>query len=203
MLLLVLVARTALGQAQDFRFHWAPSPIEDDQGTRFSKAVGYEVYVSRDGGADELMATVENDTTYTLAAQPGVIHRLRVVALDALGNRSVSSEWSDPVYFEESRDSQVPVAAELQQNYPNPFNPETRLVYGIPASIAAGDPVRLDIYSVDGRLVRTMEIDRTPGWHEVVWDGTDNGGRNASTGMYVTRLVVGSMVETNKMTMLK
>ncbi len=50
---------------------------------------------------------------------------------------------------------------------------------------------------------QTMEVERTPGWHEVVWDGTDDGGRVQATGMYVTRLVVGAMVETQKMTMLK
>ena len=203
MLLLVLAARSALAQTRDFNFHWAPSPVLDDKGISYPAAVEYEVYVSRDGGEDELMATVVGDTTYTLTAEPGIIHRLRVVALDASGNRSVTSEWSDPLFYEESRGGEVPGAAALQQNYPNPFNPETRLVYGIPGDIVDSDPVRLDIFSVDGRLVRTMEVDRSPGWHEVVWDGTDNRGRNASTGMYVSRLVVGSMIETNKMTMLK
>ncbi len=77
------------------------------------------------------------------------------------------------------------------------------MVYGIPAEISDSDRVRLDIFSLDGRLVRTLDVDRTPGWHEVVWDGTDDRGRNQATGMYVQRLMVGTMVETRKMTMVK
>jgi hypothetical protein len=146
---------------------------------------------------------VVGDTTYTLSADPGIIHRIRVAGVDAAGNLSPLSEWSDPIYFEETRQNSVPGAAALQQNYPNPFNPETRVVYGIPADVTPRDRVQLDIFSVDGRLVRTMDVDRTPGWHEVVWDGTDDRGRVQATGLYVTRLVVGSMVETQKMTMVK
>ena len=70
----------------------------------------------------------------------------------------------------------VPPAGALDGNYPNPFNPETRIRYGIPADIATGTPVRLEIYGIDGRRVRSFTVDRTPGWHEVTWDGTDDRG---------------------------
>lgn len=200
---LLLVAQGALAQDLDFDFHWAPSPLVDGQGNDRPEAVEYEVYLSRDGGFDELIATVVGDTTFTLSASPGVVHRIRVAGLDASGRTSQKSEWSDPLFFEDSRGSAVPGAAALGQNYPNPFNPETRLVYGIPGDITSSEQVHLDIFSVDGRLVKTMEVERTPGWHEVVWDGTDDRGRVQATGMYVTRLVVGAMVETQKMTMLK
>lgn len=199
----ILAAGSAQAQSRDFRFHWAPSPLIDDDGNTRPKAVEYQVYLSRDGGLDELIAKVSGDTTYTLAADPGITHRIRVAGVDAAGNVSPLSEWSDPIFFEESRGTSVPGAASLQQNYPNPFNPETRVVYGIPAEISDSDRVRLDIFSLDGRLVRTLDVDRTPGWHEVVWDGTDDRGRNQATGMYVQRLMVGTMVETRKMTMVK
>ncbi len=202
-LLILLAAGAAQAQNQDFRFHWSASPVIDGDGIVRPEAVEYRVYLSRDGGLDELIATVVGDTIYTLSAEPGIIHRIRVAGVDAAGKISPKSEWSDPIYFEETRDSSLPAAAALQQNYPNPFNPETRLVYGIPSDITASDHVSLEIFSVDGRLVRTLEVDRTPGWHEVVWDGTDDRGRIAATGMYVTRLVAGTSVETGKMTMLK
>lgn len=206
-LLLVLAALLAAGSAQaqsrDFLFHWAPSPLVDSEGNIRPEAVEYQVYLSRDGGLDQRVATVVGDTTYILRADPGVLHRIRVAGVDAAGKVSPLSEWSDPIYFEETRDSAVPGAAALQQNYPNPFNPETRVVYGIPTEVALSDRVQLDVFSIDGRLVRSLNVDRTPGWHEVIWDGTDDRGRTQATGLYVTRLVVGTMVETQKMTMVK
>jgi flagellar hook assembly protein FlgD len=63
--------------------------------------------------------------------------------------------------------------------------------------------MRKAIYNVNGELVRNLEVDRTPGWHEVMWDGTNERGVVASTGLYLTRFMVGSMVTTGKMTMVK
>ena len=202
-LMALLMAGVAQAQNQDYRFHWSPSPTIDDDGNSRPEAVEYEVFLSTDGGFDELIATVVGDTIYTLSAAPGIVHRIRVVGIDAAGTASPRSEWSEPIFFEESRDGSLPGAAALGQNYPNPFNPETSLVYGIPVDVSDGDRVQLDIFSLDGRLVKSMDVDRTPGWHEVVWNGTDSRGRVAATGMYVTRLVVGAYVETQKMTMLK
>lgn len=203
--LLALAAGGALAQTQDVRFHWAPSPAVDDQGEPLPHAVGYQVWLRSDSDQPRLVSTVTGDTVYTLVAEPGVVQRIRVCGFDNLGRMSVFSDWSDPVYFEgEVRSGDgVPSAGALDGNYPNPFNPETRIRYGVPADIATGTPVRLEVYGIDGRRVRAFTVDRTPGWHEVIWDGTDDRGIVQSTGMYVTRFVVGTKAETGKMTMLK
>jgi len=91
----------------------------------------------------------------------------------------------------------------LKANYPNPLNPQTRIVYGVPETIKSSDPVRLEIFTLQGHRVKTLTVDRTPGWHEVTWDGKDERGRVTSAGMYVTRFVVGTSVQTGKMTMVK
>ncbi|MFO7607830.1 MAG: hypothetical protein R6X35_01350 [Candidatus Krumholzibacteriia bacterium] len=201
----VLAAGGALAQTQAVNFHWAPSPDADGQGNPLPEAVGYQVWLRRDADLPQQVATVMGDTVYTLQAEPGVVQRIRVCGFDSQGRVSPYSEWSDPVYFEgEVRGGDgVPGAGALGGNYPNPFNPETRIRYGVPEDLATGDPLRLEIYGIDGRRVRAFPVDRTPGWHEVTWDGTDDRGVVQSTGMYVTRLVVGTRVETGKMTMLK
>ena len=200
-----VLAGAAAAQTQDIRFHWAPSPAVDELGDPLPAAVGYEVWLRRDADPAESIATVQGDTVYTLKAAAGVVHRIRVRAFDGQGRLSSFSEWSDPVYFEgEVRSGDgVPPAGVLGPNYPNPFNPETRIRYGIPETLGAAAPVRLEIYGIDGKRVRSFAVDRSPGWHEVIWDGTDDRGVVQSTGMYVTRLVVGTKVETGKMTMLK
>ena len=114
------------------------------------------------------------------------------------------SPYSDPIYFSyENGVPDLPGGPELAPNYPNPFNPETTIAYAVPANIPSGQRVRLEIFSVNGQRVRRFDVDRSPGWHEVSWNGRDDSGMIAATGMYVTMFAIGDKVVTNKMTMLK
>ncbi len=203
LILTILTASAALAQQKDVQFHWNPSPVIDEGGIVRPAAVSYEVWLRKGDESDRLIATV-SDTTFLFSADPGDSQRVRVRGVDEIGLRSVMSEWSDPIFFEIGGDIvTVPIGAQLKANYPNPFNPETRIVYGIPEDIQDSDNVRLEIFTVQGYLVRTLQVNRSPGWHEVVWNGRDNRGMVTSTGMYVTRFVVGNSVETGKMTMVK
>ena len=74
----------------------------------------------------------------------------------------------------------------LSQNYPNPFNPSTILNFELPAPAR----VRLEIFSVDGRRVRTLFDGQAPqGVTQLIWDGTDDRNRIVATGVYLYRLV--------------
>jgi len=203
LILSVLAVSAATAQQQDVHLHWAPSPVIVGDGIVLPEAVRYEIWLKR-GGASERKIDTVSDTTFTLSADPWITQRVRVRGIDAENNKSVMSEWSDPIYFETDGDIvKVPVGAQLKANYPNPFNPETRIVYGIPEDIKSSDVVRLEIFTVKGTRVRVLQVNRSPGWHEVVWNGKDDRGMVTSTGMYVTRLVVGNSMETGKMTMVK
>ena len=85
-------------------------------------------------------------------------------------------------------------------NYPNPFNPRTTIRFELPVA----GPVRLSIYDVAGRLVRTLVDDSLPqGSHEAVWDGRDATGREVGSGSYLARLEFGGKVETVRMGLIK
>ncbi len=203
LILSILTTSAALAQRQAVNFHWSPCPVIDEGGIIRPEAVSYEIWLKRGNESELLVATV-SDTTFILSVDPGVVQQIRVRGVDNMNRRSIMSEWSDPIYFEVDGDIvTAPVGAQLKANYPNPFNPETRIVYGIPDNIKSTDVVRLEIFTVQGYRVRTLPVERSPGWHEVVWNGKDNRGMVTSTGMYVTRLVVGSSVKTGKMTMVK
>lgn len=77
----------------------------------------------------------------------------------------------------------VPREVTLLGAYPNPFNPTTVLRFGLPA---AGS-VRLELFDVSGRRVRTL-VDgvRTPGWHSVRLEAD-----SLPSGAYVYRLTAG------------
>ncbi len=201
--LALLLTSPVWAQNVDYRFHWSPSPVMDGDNQALSLAVSYEVWLKKGNDAEELVSSDRRDTTYTLAVEPGIVHRIRVRGVDVQGRPGDYSEWSDPIFFEEGRGEAPPLAAKLRGNYPNPFNPETTIRYGVPLDLQDDDVARLDIYDLAGRRIRTFEVERTPGWHEAVWDGTDDRGMVQSTGMYVTCLTVGSVVTTNKMTMIK
>lgn len=96
----------------------------------------------------------------------------------------------------------TPLAGNLKQNYPNPFNPSTTIRY----DIAEKGHVSLRIYDVSGRLIRVLvdEIQGpSGGQYEVTWDGKDEAGRTASSGVYFYRLVSGKTELSRKMILLK
>ncbi len=107
------------------------------------------------------------------------------------------------VIAEEFRDAfYSPVATHfhLDQNYPNPFNPECRIRFGVPKP----GLVRLKIFDVSGRLVRTLVDDNLAvGTYIKVWDGTDNGGRQAASGVYFYKMQTADFTRTRKMLLLK
>jgi len=68
---------------------------------------------------------------------------------------------------------------------PNPFNPRAEVSFALPAA----DRVRLEIFDARGRLVRQLLDGNLPaGAHTVTWDGLDDAGRVAASGVYRARL---------------
>lgn len=93
-----------------------------------------------------------------------------------------------------------PAALALYANHPNPFNGATRIPF------EAGDAARasLTIHDVLGRQVRSLR--RGPigeGAHAVVWDGRDDQGRLAATGVYLARLRVDGGSATRRMLLVR
>jgi subtilisin family serine protease len=88
----------------------------------------------------------------------------------------------------------------LSQNYPNPFNPETAIEF----ELLAPGSVSLAVYNVPGRCVRTL-ADRAvgAGTYRVVWDGTDDRGRQLPSGLYFYRLKSADVSLTRKMMLLR
>ena len=90
-------------------------------------------------------------------------------------------------------------AIHLFQNQPNPFSPETQISFELPQ---AGE-VELQIYSPDGRVVRTLVMGTRPaGRHTVRWDGLDDAGRAAPGGVYFYSLRAPGIEESRRMILL-
>ncbi len=95
---------------------------------------------------------------------------------------------------------QLPVAVELAQNYPNPCNPTTTIRFGLPSP----GEVRIDIINILGQVVkRLVRIDMPAGYHDVEWDGRNDGGGEVASGVYFYRLIAGNTTISKKMMLLK
>ena len=89
----------------------------------------------------------------------------------------------------------------LLSNYPNPFNPET----WIPYRLAKPADVSISIYSVNGYLIRTLDLGYQPvGIYEsrsraAYWDGRNAVGEPVASGVYFYTLTAGDFTATRKM----
>jgi hypothetical protein len=110
--------------------------------------------------------------------------KIRIESIDGrdAANHAVAIDRS-----EAAPEIQAPLVTELSAAAPTPFRNSTTLAFGL----AQGGPVELAIYSVSGRLVRTLVREtRDAGVHRAVWDGRDDGGSTVGAGVYFARLVV-------------
>jgi hypothetical protein len=88
----------------------------------------------------------------------------------------------------------------LEQNYPNPSNPRTTIAFNLPSA----DHIRLQVFDVHGRLVKTLaDADFPVGRHEVTWDGQNNTGGIVGSGVYYFRLQATGRSISRKLMMLK
>lgn len=84
--------------------------------------------------------------------------------------------------------------------WPNPAHGSSRIAY----SLGQATEVRLAIYDLRGRLVRTL-VDRSeqPGSYRIAWDGRDGNGRNVSAGVYLYRLNAGATTQQSKLLVIR
>jgi FlgD Ig-like domain len=91
-------------------------------------------------------------------------------------------------------------AGRLYPAAPNPFNPQTVLRF----ELARDQFVELQIYDLNGRLVRTLASDfLATGEHSRTWDGRSNGGRSMASGVYLQRLRGLGFQESRRIMLLK
>jgi hypothetical protein len=128
--------------------------------------------------------------------------RIKVVVLDALQNEAFDICDGSFAITDATDVDDVPVARlALEQNRPNPFNPRTEIKFSLPRE----QHLKLRIYDVEGRLVKTLVDERRiAGVHRVIWNGTDATGARVSSGLYFYRLITDDgQVRTRKMMLLK
>ncbi|MBM3316625.1 MAG: aminotransferase class I/II-fold pyridoxal phosphate-dependent enzyme [Candidatus Eisenbacteria bacterium] len=100
----------------------------------------------------------------------------------------------------QARVADLPAAATaMHGNFPNPVADRTAIRF----TVGEAARVRLQLYDLQGRLVRTLlDEPREAGHFEVHWSRDDQRGRRVEAGVYYYRLAAGAQVETRRMILL-
>jgi len=89
---------------------------------------------------------------------------------------------------------------DLKPNYPNPFNPQTN----IPFTINQTQNVTLEVYDINGKLVRTIfNAPFAAGSYTASWNAQDNNARIVSSGVYFLRLQGERLSRTRQIVFIK
>ena len=122
-------------------------------------------------------------------------------ALNVVGDWLVARFVEPATAVVESYADTRPQSTTLEQNYPNPFNSGTVIRF----ALAAAGPVRLDIYNALGQNVATLaQGTRQAGSYALHWDGRDQSGAPAASGIYHYRLVdAAGQVQARKLLLLR
>jgi len=93
---------------------------------------------------------------------------------------------------------ELPQALAIGQIAPNPARSPVNISLAIPAD-HSGEDVRLAVFDVTGRQIRTIEVGPAePGFHSVDWDLRDSAGQEAANGVYFVRVAVGNVTESRR-----
>ena len=161
-------------------------------------ASGFEALI------DDDMANMEADNFMSSLAEGQELDHIMGVFNYSYGTYKVQirdiADLGETVGIDD--DVQVnPYEYALHDNFPNPFNPATQIRF----SIGGKENIKLIIYDVMGRQVRTIlngEV-YSPGFHVVNWNGIDDKGQKAPTGMYIYRIKAGDFIADKKMLLVK
>ncbi|MCB1185117.1 T9SS type A sorting domain-containing protein, partial [bacterium] len=150
---------------------------------------------------DVSVAVMGVDNGFTGTGDLFVVRGAGAVALDQLHVTARSIENKDlEVSLSQGTGTLTPRVFNLNANYPNPFNPMTKISFSLPEA----QNVRLNVYSLDGRLVaKLLNETRGPGLHEVVWTGRNDDGHAVASGVYFYRIDAGPYSQVRKMTLMK
>ncbi|HLG93316.1 MAG TPA: T9SS type A sorting domain-containing protein [candidate division Zixibacteria bacterium] len=113
----------------------------------------------------------------------------------------VAERISTPV-DDSNRVPPLPTTFELYPCYPNPFNSRTKIRFFVSKGLSGR--VDVTIFNLLGVPVRQLvRKEAMNGPREVEWDGTDDNGKEMSSGVYFIRLKVGSEFVVKRATFLK
>ena len=172
--------------------------ITDENGINLTQEIGHKIEITIDDKtplditsffAYDRNSYSEGELSYHLDAMDPGDHHLKIQAWDNLNNPT-SEEITFQVVDAEG------LVLENVVNYPNPFSDETSFTFQLLGS-ELDTEVLIKVYTVTGRLVRSMESMSPPadGFNYYSWDGRDDDGDIMANGVYLYKVIVKNETE--------
>ncbi|MEE2876337.1 MAG: S8 family serine peptidase [Candidatus Neomarinimicrobiota bacterium] len=106
----------------------------------------------------------------------------------------------EPALYVQEDLTALPEEFSVSDNYPNPFNPITSVRISLPMKVF----ISAEVYDLTGKLVKPLVAkELSAGIHFLTWDGSNEDGIHASTGIYFLSVRAGDRRYIQKMTLLK
>ena len=155
-------------------FHWRQATPSDPAVAEDTDNISYRSYWYNTSSGWNMISTGE--------------YLMRTIVVTPTGIKEIGNDGVRPASYQ------------LVGNYPNPFNPSTDIKFLAPQD----GNVRIDIYNINGQLVKTV-LDEyvSAGVKAVTWDGTNADGSKVNSGIYLYKLTAGDVVQTQKMVLMK
>jgi hypothetical protein len=159
-------------------------------GVNITGEIGHKITLTLDGRSEDIIDVTDlfnydsgSYTTGTLLYPLGALteekHTIEIKAWDKLNNSSTAT--AQFVVRAGNRLSLINV-----MNYPNPFRNRTTFTF----VMGPGDAeVRIKIFTLSGRLIRTLESAGFDGFNQVEWDGRDADGDQLANGVYLYKII--------------
>lgn len=94
----------------------------------------------------------------------------------------------------------APASFGIVTAFPNPFNPSTTIEF----TLLRQGTVTATVYSIAGQKVRTLaSAPMSAGAHRIVWDGLDDAGNSAASGIYCVRVYADRYNAIGKVTLVR
>jgi len=179
-----------------------------------SKGDSAEVYVDVDGSCtfdnDERYPAVVNSPSMVIKVYcPDLVDNDPKVGIYSVNNIPISDTLGNDIvmyldtFAPKGKGPKTTVSPDqftLGQNSPNPFNPACEIAYALPTECQ----VTLIVYNLIGQKVRVLVDEyQNAGNKSVKWDGTDDQGREVTSGVYFYRIQAGDFVQSKKMVLMK
>jgi len=141
---------------------------------------------------------------YSVPAAIGDTASFCILAWDSAGNtgRSPENGWHQVVNtgIGGNPAQGLPTCFGLSKAFPNPSRHGCLIKYQLPKD----SPITLAVYNLTGQRVKLLEEGRKPaGYHQVRWDGRDDGNRKTAAGIYFYRLTAEGYQKTERLVIVR